>query len=80
MEARIMLAVFVPSRVLSAAMWSARRFVVTWAIVAEALPFFRSAQESENLPEDQLSERSGLRLAWEGEGTRLDEGSWMAWI
>jgi hypothetical protein len=31
-------------------------------------------------PKGQLSERSGLRLAWEGEGTRLDEGSWMAWI
>ena len=31
-------------------------------------------------PKDQLSERSGFWLGWGGEGTRLDEGSWMAWI
>jgi len=47
---------------------------------AQGLWSFGSAQESDNLPESQLSERSGLWLAWRGEGTRVDEGSWMAWI
>jgi hypothetical protein len=48
--------------------------------LSKAVTISGSAQESDNLPERPAFQRKGLWLAWEGEGTRLDEGSGVAWI
>jgi len=42
--------------------------------------FSGSAQESDNLPERPAFSENWPWLAWEGAGTRLDEGFGMAWI